>query len=67
MTASGQTEKNSVRAKVFRIASESGPCTIQLVLRFCASSGHRQLIMRACLGSFEVEILRFSARGQEPS
>ena len=37
----GQTEKNSVRAKVFRIAPESGPCAIQLALRICTKLGRR--------------------------
>jgi hypothetical protein len=40
MSVAGQTEKNSVRAKVFRIAPESGPCAIQSALRICARSRH---------------------------
>jgi hypothetical protein len=30
----GQTEKNSVRARVFRIASEGGPCSNQSAFAF---------------------------------
>jgi hypothetical protein len=43
MSAMGQTEKNSVRAEVFRIAPESGPCAIQSVLRICASNSEVDL------------------------
>src|SRR5258707_11917445 len=32
----GQTAKNSVRAYVFRVAPESGPCSIEAALRICA-------------------------------
>ena len=41
LRATRQTEKNSVRAKVFRIAPESGPCAIQLALRICTKLGRR--------------------------
>jgi hypothetical protein len=38
-TAVGQTEKNSVRANVFRVTPESGHCSIQSALRICAIPG----------------------------
>jgi hypothetical protein len=36
----GQTEKNSVRANVFRISPESGPYSRQSALRICANRRH---------------------------
>src|SRR5258708_36304264 len=39
----GQTEKNSVRANVFRVAPDSGHCSMQSALRIC---GNRSLIHR---------------------
>src|SRR5260370_42612909 len=44
MTALGQTEKNSVRANVFRVAPDSGHCSMQSALRICAN---RRLIHRS--------------------
>src|SRR5216683_5803930 len=41
MSVQGQTEKNSVRANVFRVAPESGPCSMQSALRICATNGPR--------------------------
>jgi hypothetical protein len=38
MSPSGQTEKNSVRAYVFRFALELGHCSMQSPLRICAIS-----------------------------
>jgi hypothetical protein len=35
----GQTEKNSVRANVFRVTPESGPCSMQSALRICTKGG----------------------------
>jgi hypothetical protein len=35
----GQTEKNSIRAYVFRFALELGHCLMQSALRICANSG----------------------------
>src|SRR3954453_2719046 len=37
----GQTEKNSGRANVFRVAPESGPYSIQPALRICAKDRDR--------------------------
>jgi hypothetical protein len=34
----GQTEKNSMRANVFRFDPESGPCPIRSALRICANT-----------------------------
>src|SRR3979490_1234369 len=39
MTALGQTEKNSVRAYVFRFALELGHCSTQSACLKCANSG----------------------------
>ena len=36
----GQSEKNSVRAYVFRFAPQFGHCSTQLALRIWARSGH---------------------------
>src|ERR1700674_3562614 len=36
----GQTEKNSVRAYVFRFALELGHCSMPSALRICANNGH---------------------------
>src|ERR1700730_18678553 len=41
MSQLGQTEKNSVRAIVFRFAPESGPCSRQTALRICANARSR--------------------------
>src|ERR1700682_4789816 len=38
MSVEGQTEKNSVRANVFRFALELGHCSMQSALRICAIS-----------------------------
>src|ERR1700694_504288 len=43
MSASGQTEKNSVRAYVFRFALELGHCSMQSVCLKRATSGSRSL------------------------
>jgi len=40
MTESGQTEKNSVRANVFRVTPESGHCSMHLACLKGAISGH---------------------------
>src|SRR5229473_8150388 len=40
MAAKGQTEKNSVRANVFRVTPESGHCSIQSACLKGATSGH---------------------------
>src|ERR1700757_2448300 len=40
MSASGQTEKHSVRANVFQVAPESGPCSMQSALRIGANKRH---------------------------
>jgi hypothetical protein len=37
MSQLGQTEKNSMRANVFRFAPESGPCAMQSAVRICAN------------------------------
>ena len=36
MSQLGQTEKNSMRANVFRFDPESGPCPVRSALRICA-------------------------------
>src|ERR1700730_16867110 len=41
MTAWGQTEKNSLRANVFRVAPDSGHCSMQSALRICAKERTR--------------------------
>jgi hypothetical protein len=38
---SGQTEKNSLRANVFRVTPESGHCSMQLACLKCANERHR--------------------------
>lgn len=47
----GQTEKNSLRANVFRVAPESGLCSMQSALRICA------VIRRAYAGMARTEAL----------
>src|SRR6266487_3717066 len=42
MSVVGQTEKNSVRAYVFRFALELGHCSTQSALRICATTGLTQ-------------------------
>jgi hypothetical protein len=41
MSELGQTEKNLVRANVFRFALELGHCPMKSALRICAISRHR--------------------------
>jgi hypothetical protein len=50
MAEVGQTEKNPVRANVFRISSESGPYSRRSALRICANSGQSHSIV---IGSLE--------------
>jgi hypothetical protein len=51
-SAQGQIEKNSMRAKVFRFAPESGPCARQSALRICATFGLTQRsIIRSAVGA----------------
>jgi len=40
----GQTEKNSVRAHVFRFALELGHCSMQSALRICADSVEKAVL-----------------------
>jgi hypothetical protein len=41
MSLLGQTEKNSLRANVFRVAPDSGHCSMQSALRICATERTR--------------------------
>jgi len=47
MAAKGQTEKNSVRANVFRVTPESGHCSIQSA---CLKGAMKRLMHRSKLG-----------------
>ena len=49
----GQTEKNSVRAYVFRFALELGHCSIQAALRICARLGHQATSLDHQVGAAE--------------
>jgi hypothetical protein len=42
----GQTEKNSVRANVFRVAPDSGHCSTQSALRICAKRRHARDLLQ---------------------
>jgi hypothetical protein len=51
----GQTEKNSVRANVFRYALELGHCPMKSALRICAISGLLQIMLRRTRLSSQVD------------